>query len=204
MQSRRFALLAACAALVVLYLAGCGGGGDGPAGRAGPRQNADGSPDGDAQGGPDGGNGDGDANGADPRAAERIVIRFQGGAFELLSRIPLAKLLPPSAELAAGALPRSGFWFELQSGDGSVRYRRFGQNPVLLAFEGPDIDNGGTVPDRIESIPAERVFTLLVPAPQPGDRLVLFSSPLEPGAQAAPAQEVARFELEQAIEQPIK
>jgi hypothetical protein len=51
-------------------------------------------------------------------------------------------------------------------------------------------------PVRSEAIPAERYFSLLLPADEAGEQLVLFSSPLELGTQAAAASEVARFALQ--------
>jgi hypothetical protein len=50
-------------------------------------------------------------------------------------------------------------------------------------------------PERSEAVPAERFFSLLIPLAAAGDELVLFSSPIDVGAQAGAATEVARFEL---------
>jgi hypothetical protein len=50
-------------------------------------------------------------------------------------------------------------------------------------------------PERSEAVPAERYFALLIPLAAEGDELVLFSSPIDAGAQAGAATEVARFEL---------
>jgi hypothetical protein len=52
---------------------------------------------------------------------------------------------------------------------------------------------------RDEAIPDERVFTLLTPAAGQGEALVLFSSPLAPNSQGAPATEVARFVVQPEI-----
>ena len=52
---------------------------------------------------------------------------------------------------------------------------------------------------RDEAIPEERVFTLLTPAAGQGEALVLFSSPLAPNSQGAPATEVARFVVQPEI-----
>jgi hypothetical protein len=71
-------------------------------------------------------------------------------------------------------------------------------NPIRIAFEGPDPggENGGRQsPVRHEYIPDRHVFSLLIPAALSGDQLVIFSSPLEPGAQNQPAEEVARLDL---------
>jgi hypothetical protein len=79
-----------------------------------------------------------------PQDADRWVIEFDGGAFALLSRSATTKVLPGSDELPAVQVPPSGFWYELRSADGSVRYRRITGNPVRLVFEGPALDDGQT------------------------------------------------------------
>jgi hypothetical protein len=112
---------------------------------------------------------------------DRVVVHFTPPAnFQLQSQHPLTKVLTPSDQLPA--MPSSGFWFELQSASGEVKYRRIIGNPVWPpGFTGPP--------------PLERVFTLLIPSPLEGDQLVLFSSPLTPEGQSQPAQPVARFKL---------
>jgi len=130
-------------------------------------------------------------------AANRVLIRFAGGQFTLVERKEIRKVLPPSDELPAGERPLSGFWYELRAGDGHTRYRRIIDDPVRLVFEGPDDPKTPlpAAPRRSEGIPAERFFSLLLPAVQQGDQLVLFSSPLQLGAQGEPASEVARLDL---------
>jgi len=158
----------------------------------------------------------------------RMVIQYSDGNFSELSRRPLRKVLPPSDELPAVQQPEiplngaddglndlpavqlpSGFWFEVVLGDGSVKYRRILENPILLTFEGLDPED--TSPERaltrVESLPKHRVFSLLVPFDQQGpagadlgpQTLVLFSSPLRPGAQAEPASAIARLPLSDPI-----
>lgn len=73
----------------------------------------------------------------EPQSADRWIIRFESGAFSLMSRSATTKVLPASDELPAVQLPLSGFWFELHAADGSVRYRRIVGDPVRLVFEGP-------------------------------------------------------------------
>ncbi|MCO6435577.1 MAG: hypothetical protein J5J06_00640 [Phycisphaerae bacterium] len=138
-----------------------------------------------------------------PQAVERLKIEFssnipdKAGEFRLISRMDVQMVLPPSDELPAtkGADLPSGFWYELQSADGSVKYRRIIHNPVFIVFEGPDLSKSDMVPDRVESLPEQRVFSLLIPAPDSGDEVVLFSSPLEPDSHAQPASEVGRIPL---------
>ena len=135
---------------------------------------------------------------APPVAVERIVLRFAAGQFSIFSRVATRKVLPPSDGLPAVQTPLAGFWYEVLAADGGLRYRRILEDPVRLVFEGPEPDlPPGTeaVPSRKEAIPSERFIPLLVPLPAEGDLLVLYSSPLEPGAQGEPASELARLEL---------
>lgn len=116
-----------------------------------------------------------------PVPVTRVVIQFTPpGNFELQSQHPLTKVLTPSDPLPE--MPLSGFWFELQSAAGEVKYRRIIGNPVF-----PIGDPGRG--------PLERVFPLLIPRPVTGDQLVLFSSPMTPEGQSQAAQPVARLDL---------
>jgi len=148
--------------------------------------------------------------------ADRVVVRFQqddhqGAVFEVISRKQITKVLPPSDELPTVDSPVSGFYYELRSADGTVLYRRIINNPVPLVVEVPvksleAVASGEKTPtvDRKETIPRERIFTLVIPRAGPGDQLVIFSSPLQTGERAGlqkfgrpadPAQEVARITL---------
>jgi hypothetical protein len=51
------------------------------------------------------------------------------------------------------------------------------------------------IPERVEAIPEERVFSVLVPRAAAGDELVLYGAPLSVGNQAEPAAELARIPL---------
>ena len=123
-------------------------------------------------------------------AVERLTIKFSNGSFELLSRTPTRKVLPPADSLPRSERAPAGFWYEHRSANGALRYRRIVENPVLLVFEGPDGEKPGK-PDRKEGVPAERIFSVLIPQSEVGDSLALFSSPLRPDAHAEPAQQVA-------------
>lgn len=80
---------------------------------------------------------------------------------------------------------------------GVVHFRQVDSRAPAPEMVRASVDNELPVPaDRDEGLPAVRTFTLLIPAAQDGDQLVLFSSPLEPGGQADPAAEVARFALQ--------
>jgi hypothetical protein len=135
------------------------------------------------------------------QAVQRVSVQYQDGNFEFLSSSSTRKVLPPSDQLPPGQDLISGFWYELQNASGEVKYRRIVDNPVLLVFEGPDIESPGSiVADRKEGIPATRVFPLLIPQSSAGDVLVLFGSPISLGAQAEPATELARLPLFPIIE----
>ena len=151
------------------------------------------------------------------QSVQRLVIQYNQGELELLSQHPLVKVLPPSDELPAVQIPGprqdpdeeapnelpavqlpSGFWFEVVMGDGSVRYRRIIENPILLAFEGINPEEKHGVLERVESVPKQRIFSILVPVDR-GDAdtsVVFFSSPLEPGAQARAAAAIGRVVLQ--------
>jgi hypothetical protein len=138
-----------------------------------------------------------------PVAAERIDIAFERGSYAVVSRVPVTKVLPPSDDLPAGPGPFSGFWFELRAADGSLRYRRVIGDPVLIVAEAP-IPVKGARPgsaavtlDRHTAVPDTCTFTVLVPAPQAGDELLLFGPPYAPdarGAMAAPSAPAASLE----------
>jgi hypothetical protein len=128
-------------------------------------------------------------------AVERLTIQYEDGDFLLVNRQAFRKVLPPSYELPDGGGPFSGFWYELQDAAGTVLYRRMVDNPLVVHFEGPDIDTNGTVPDRKEAIAESKMLWILLPAPPTDSALVIFSSPLELGAQAEPAEEIGRVPL---------
>jgi hypothetical protein len=75
---------------------------------------------------------------AGPGEADRVVVRYTQGAYELVSVTPLETHLAPSDELPEGE--HSGFWFEVVSSGGELVYRRVIGHPVPLVFEGPDTD----------------------------------------------------------------
>ena len=63
---------------------------------------------------------------------DRVVMRFSRGQFQLLERIPLLTVLPPSDTLPRQEGPLTGFWFELRSPDGALLYRRIEASPVRI------------------------------------------------------------------------
>lgn len=128
--------------------------------------------------------------------AERVVVRYDNGSFEVLSRTPIVKALGASDVLPAGLGAVGGFWYELQAADGAVIYRKVMANPLRVTHEGSDVE--GASPSLIEHFPATKVFSVVIPRPLDGDHLVIFSSPLEPAVvRAFPAIEAARLPLAQ-------
>ncbi len=129
-----------------------------------------------------------------PVPAERLVIQYQSGSFQLLSRSRLIKVLPPSDQLPATNGAVSGFWFEVQTPKAELKYRRIMANPIAVHTEVPD-PTEGSQPTRREILPDEVVFTLLIPQEPGSNNLVLVGSPLGPEGKAKPAQTLARIPL---------
>jgi hypothetical protein len=125
-----------------------------------------------------------DSAGSNATDAVRLVIEFDRGGFKITSATSVRKTLPPSDEIPDG--PTSGWYFELQNADGKALYRRIIHDPITTAFEGPDPDLRHTnIPIRSASVPNTRVFSLVMPAAQPGDEFVLFGAGLSSGADAS-------------------
>jgi hypothetical protein len=128
-----------------------------------------------------------------PVPAERLTIRFQEGTFEVVSRTALLKVLPPSDELPADSIP-SGFWYELRSEKGRLRYRKIIEDPCLIRYEGRAEGAGTTATlERRDIVRSAGTFSLLVPRATAGDQLLLVESPHEPERRNEPAVEVARL-----------
>lgn len=137
---------------------------------------------------------DGSASG--PVNADRVVLRFEGSNFEVVSVTPVVKVIPPSVPLPAGETLVSGTWFELRSSQDDVRYRTMIGDPFRLVFEGPDPEKQLSAgPDRKEAVLQEGIFSLVVPRALPGDQIVVFSSPTHRAAVGQPAQEITRISL---------
>jgi hypothetical protein len=91
-----------------------------------------------------------------PGDADRVTLRYADDQIELVGVTPLVTYLPPSDELPGSLGTVSGFWFELRSSEGAVRYRRVVGDPIRLVFEGPQV-----VQDIMRSAPAEIRLTSL-------------------------------------------
>jgi hypothetical protein len=129
-----------------------------------------------------------------PVPVERLVIRYSSGTYQLLSRTPLLKVIPPSDALPATNRPLSGFWFEVRTPKDEVKYRRILPDPIKVYTEVP-----GPAPEpqpaRAEAVPAETVFTLLIPQVPGSNNLVLVNSSFGAVGNAQTAQPPARIPL---------
>jgi hypothetical protein len=128
-----------------------------------------------------------------PVPVDRLVISYQAGQFALVSRTSTTKVLPVSDSLPSGSA--RGFWYELQSSDGSTRYRRIVSDPIPLVFEGPDPDGPPGKIQRAEAMPDARFFSVLTPRCAPGDSLVLFGTRDETGAVSAAGRQPVRIQV---------
>jgi len=131
---------------------------------------------------------------AGPVPAERLLIKYSSGSYQLLSRTPLIKVLPPSDALPATNHAVTGFWFEIQTPKEEVKYRRIMPDPIKVYTEVPG-PASEPQPERAEAIPAEAVFTVLIPQVPGSNNLVLVGSSLGAAGNALAAQPLARIPL---------
>jgi len=115
-----------------------------------------------------------------PGAAHRARVLFNNDTFELVSLTSLETVLAPSDTLPGDPGGLAGFWFELQSANGDLLYRRIVGDPVLLVFEGPAMDDGDSQPAGAQS-PEDR-------APRAGVREMASRSPKLASATRASLQ----------------
>ena len=126
--------------------------------------------------------------------SERLVIRYSPSGFEVVSRTPLLKVLPPSVTLPGAKGAVSGSWFEVQSDDGDVVYRRRITSPRIVYTEVPTADEPGLM-KRDEIIVDENVFSVLVPAGKDAKSLVFYDSNLDVQKRTEAATEIGRIGL---------
>jgi hypothetical protein len=129
---------------------------------------------------PESGDSAGSNSRAQPQPAERLVIRYTQASFELISRTPLEKTVPPSIALPDSLGRVSGYWFELQSESGVVVYRRRTHAPDIVYTETPMASNPTRL-TRAETVVPENTLTVLIPRKAEGESLVFFGPP--PGAE---------------------
>jgi len=150
-------------------------------------------------------NGEGISGG---RPALRVTFRVDGEQIEMIDQERVAMVVLPSEDLEQAA-PRSGFWHELQDGDGNPLYRRMMGDPLPRQVEVPT----GNPEQPLAWQGVERlsgVFSVVVPDVPEGRSVVFLASrpeSVEDVSRTAPelllhrrafeAGEVARFELQQ-------
>ena len=129
-----------------------------------------------------------------PVPAERLLISYSSGGYQLLSRTPLTKVIPPSDTLPATNGALSGFWFEVQTPQADVKYRRILPDPTKVYTEvpgpGPDPQ-----PERAEASRTEAVFSVLIPQLPGSNNLVLVSGSIGGTSDIQEAKRVARIPL---------
>lgn len=124
-----------------------------------------------------------------PEETFRLVLTYRRGEImrDEVLRVPMRLPLSDDLPERKPDEPLSGFWYELQTNDGEVLYRRVIGNPIRTWLDVPDEDD----PTRLvhlETLPEEKTFVLDVPAFPEGAKVVLFSSPLGRPSEAAPAE----------------
>lgn len=120
----------------------------------------------------------------------RLTFEFADDDISLVDRRVVAKVAPPSEDLARKQpRERSGFWMELQDGEGRTLYRRVIRNPIRANAE-VAVEGGGFT-NRV-SVARRGTFSLVVPNLREAAELALFASPLDRPHLPEPASEVAR------------
>lgn len=93
----------------------------------------------------------------------------------------------------------SGFWYELQTENGEVLYRKAGPNPIRTWIDLPHEEDPTCIEHQV-TLPEENLFTLLVPYDLRGRVLVIYSSPLHQFDDAGPAEPLWRIDLHSSVE----
>jgi hypothetical protein len=110
--------------------------------------------------------------------AERLILKYTNGEFQVLSRSFVRKVIPPPSSLPRGHERLRGFWYEVRSPTGDVRYSRIFSDPTRLVYESVDPTSKNDVRlERVEVMLPERVFSVVVPRGGSGDRLHFFGEP---------------------------
>jgi hypothetical protein len=128
----------------------------------------------------------------------RLTFSYEGSDLRLISRQRVEMMSPPSDPVQAQK-EQTGFWYEVRDAEGRTLYRRVIQNPIKFAAEVRSDDPERPLAWQEVSEPRGN-FILLMPDLDRAHMLVLFSSPMEPGAALGPAKEIAHFDLAQGPE----
>lgn len=126
--------------------------------------------------------------------AERLVLRYANESFELVSRTPLHKVVPPSVSLPDSVGKVRGNWFEVQSAAGQTVYRRRMPAPDIIYTEIPTEDNPGQL-SRAEATVPEKTISILAPVKDNGDYLVIYGPPAGKAERTQAAGEIGRIRL---------
>jgi len=128
-----------------------------------------------------------------PRAL-RLFFAYEGPEVRLVSAEPVEMTPPPSDPLEPEE-GTSGFWYELRDTRGARLYRRITHNPIRSSAE--VLTDDRERPIAREELSAVRGhFVLLAPNPEEATSAVLVGPPADD--PAAPAKEIARFDLRSA------
>ncbi len=129
---------------------------------------------------------------APPRAL-RLFFSYRGPEIVLESSEEV-DMTPPPADSVERSERTSGFWYELRDASGKALFRRITQNPIRASAE-------VLTDDRERPIAREEVselvghFVLIAPNEPDAATVALVGSAPGVDSLAAPAQEIAQFDL---------
>ena len=138
-----------------------------------------------------------------PSRVVRLLFAYDQLNIQWIGVEQLKMFLPPS-QATQGYEGQSGQWFELQTENEQVVYRRMVHNFIRFAVElHPSRSREGIeiAPEEGSQITWQElsevrgIFTVLAPEQENAPYLVIFSSPLTLAESVLPASEVARFDL---------
>ena len=128
-----------------------------------------------------------------PARALRLTFSYKGSRTKLESKHEIEIIALPS-DTTEESKDRSGFWVELRDKEERVVYRRIMRNPIQYEIEAPSGDPSRPF-TRIENPNPQGTFSVLVPAVETAEALVLFASPS--GATSRAARELTRVLLKE-------
>jgi hypothetical protein len=129
-----------------------------------------------------------------PVASERLTIRWTEGALQIISRMPLQKILPPSVTLPDSTNGLRGAWFEVQNDKGEVLYRR-PMPAINIVFTETPLDAGSDQLSRAEAPVDSQVFSILVPASSAAKRVVFHGPDPAEKTSRTLSTEIGRIDL---------
>jgi hypothetical protein len=123
----------------------------------------------------------------------RLIFSYQDTKVDLISQQDVEMIIPPSKDVNYDR-DQSGFWYDLHDKDGKILYHNYVFNPIQTSVETLSDNKDGS----FKRIPIEHpkgVFTLLIPQINEAQKLILYSSPIEPQHEFKKAKEIAHFDL---------